>query len=78
MGTGGAWELLQKLGYKHAGAYKVPHSQGGKAVMFDRAEDLCRHLARFGLAGDDPTALSPEEQLKLELYIAGCSKIDTL
>ena len=79
MGKGGAWELLQKLGYRFScGSYKVPHSRGDRVVSFDRAQDLCRHLARFGLTSSEAGALSSTEQLKLELFIAECSNVDTL
>ena len=73
----GPWQLLQKLGYKFSsGSYKVPTAQGS-VISFGRAEDLEVHLARFGLV-EDTSALNPEELLKLELYIAGCSNVDLL
>jgi len=73
----GPWQLLQKLGYKFSsGAYKVPTAEGS-AISFDRAEDLEAHLARFGLV-ENTSALNREELLKLELYIAGCSDVDSL
>lgn len=73
----GPWQLLQKLGYKFSsGSYKIPTAQGS-AINFDRAEELEVHLARFGLV-EDTSALNAEELLKLELYIAGCSNVDSL
>jgi hypothetical protein len=73
----GPWQLLQKLGYKYSsGTYKVPTGQGA-AISYHRAEDLEAHLARFGLV-EDTSVLNPEDLLKLELYIAGYSKVPLL